>query len=69
MSLAKFEVFCCTCGIHKQGNTSGDMNPTTMCANCVDEKANFCCKCGIPLTKQSMALCRLCKIDLHESMK
>ena len=54
------EKYCCTCGIDKEGKSSGE-NPTTMCSNCILEEANFCvlCRTELPGT-DSMTLCYQC---------
>ena len=58
----KVERYCCTCGVYKEGKTSGD-NPTTMCENCVDEKANHCIRCRADLSMlgQTICLCNPCQ--------
>ena len=56
------EKYCCTCGVYKEGKSSGD-NPTTMCEKCVDEKTNHCirCRADLSMSGQTMCLCESCR--------
>jgi len=59
------EGYCCTCGkvtIGDYKEKEGSNNPTTMCDECDDEIANYCCKCKTDLKKFDgrLVICKPC---------
>ena len=63
--MAGIEKYCCTCGVSKGGQSSGN-NPTTMCSNCAEEKPNYCIRCREDLSnaKETIVLCKSCRYQL-----
>lgn len=59
------EGYCCTCGKNTIKNYKpkiNSINSSTMCDECIEETANYCCKCKTDLKKinTSMVLCEPC---------
>ena len=64
-----FEKYCCTCGVCKNGQSSGE-NPTTMCRNCTEEKSNFCSGCRAKLEPTyTLVLCTGCYEKMRKVSK